>query len=108
VYQVPIAVDIPLYRRTGPRDFIVKVMNAVNSDGSRKYLLDLQLQTLVTNIRFDATGARPKAVGVDYLSGRACIVPILALRMALKELRAASTPHVRPLSQRGRLTHPRS
>jgi choline dehydrogenase len=70
VYQVPIVVDIPLYRRTGPRDFIVKVMNAVNSDGARKYHLDLQLQTLVTNIRFDATGARPKAVGVDYLSGK--------------------------------------
>lgn len=39
-YQVPLAVDLPEYRRTGPFDFIKDTANAVNSDGSRKYHLD--------------------------------------------------------------------
>ena len=46
-YQVPLAVDVPEYKRTGPREFILDTANAVNSDGSRKYHLDVQLQTLV-------------------------------------------------------------
>jgi choline dehydrogenase-like flavoprotein len=69
-YQVPLAVDVPEYKRTGPRDFILKTANAVNSDGSRKYHLDIQLNTLVTNVRFDTTGSKPRATGVDYLLGQ--------------------------------------
>ncbi|KAJ5675771.1 CAZyme family AA3 [Penicillium macrosclerotiorum] len=69
-YQVPLAVDVPEYKRTGPRDFLMTTINAVNSDGSRKYHLDLQLNTLVTNVRFDTTGAVPRATGVDYLRGQ--------------------------------------
>ncbi|CAG8221580.1 unnamed protein product [Penicillium salamii] len=68
-YQVPLAVDVPEYKRTGPRDFLLKTANAVNSDGSRKYHLDIQLNTLVTNVRFDTSGPKPHATGVDYLLG---------------------------------------
>lgn len=70
LYQVPLAVDIPSYKRTGSREFIMDVANAVNPDGSRKYHLDLQLETLVTKVRFDTSGARPRAIGVDYLQGK--------------------------------------
>ncbi|KAJ5345721.1 CAZyme family AA3 [Penicillium brevicompactum] len=69
-YQVPLAVDVPEYKRTGPRDFLIKTANAVNPDGSRKYHLDIQLNTLVTNVRFDTTGPKPRATGVDYLLGQ--------------------------------------
>ncbi|KAJ5984571.1 CAZyme family AA3 [Penicillium waksmanii] len=69
-YQVPLAVDVPEYKRTGPREFLMKTVNAVNDDGSRKYHLDIQLNTLVTNVRFNTDGAKPRAVGVDYLLGQ--------------------------------------
>lgn len=69
-YQVPLAVDIPEYKRTGPREFVVNTANAVNSDGSRKYHLDIQLNTLVTNVNFDTSSAKPKATGVEYLRGQ--------------------------------------
>ena len=69
-YQVPLAVDVPEYKRTGPREFILDTANAVNSDGSRKYHLDIQLQTLVTNVRFDTSGDQPRATGVDYQKGK--------------------------------------
>ncbi|PKY08322.1 FAD/NAD(P)-binding domain-containing protein [Aspergillus campestris IBT 28561] len=69
-YQVPLAVDVPEYKRTGPRDFLMDTANARNDDGSRKYHLDFQLTTLVTKVRFDHSGPTPRAVGVDYLSGQ--------------------------------------
>jgi choline dehydrogenase len=68
VYQMPIAVNNG--RRSGPRDFILDTANAVNPDGSRKYHLDVLLNTLVTKVRFDQSGSRPRAVGVDFLSGQ--------------------------------------
>ncbi|RAQ48230.1 choline dehydrogenase [Aspergillus flavus] len=70
LFQVPLAVDIPEYRRTGPRDFLMDTVNAVNADGSRKYHLDIQLNTLVTNVRFETSGTKPRATGVDYIRGR--------------------------------------
>ncbi|KLJ12294.1 choline dehydrogenase [Blastomyces silverae] len=70
VYQVPLAVNIPEYKRNGPREFILETANAVNEDGSRKYHLDIALNTLVTNVRFDKSGPTPRAVGVDFLKGQ--------------------------------------
>ncbi|EER39022.1 GMC oxidoreductase [Histoplasma capsulatum var. duboisii H88] len=70
VYQVPIAVNTHGYKRNGPREFILQTANAVNEDGSRKYHLDIALNTLVTNVRFDTSGPVPKAVGVDFLKGQ--------------------------------------
>ncbi|KAJ5623074.1 hypothetical protein N7490_011679 [Penicillium lividum] len=69
-FQVPLAVDVPEYKRTGPRDFLLQTVNAVNDDGSRKYHLDIQLNTLVTKVQFDNTGAKPRATGVEYLQGQ--------------------------------------
>lgn len=45
LYQVPLAMKDSI--RGGPRNFILDTANAVNSDGSRKYHLDIKLNTLV-------------------------------------------------------------
>ncbi|KAF3392713.1 hypothetical protein F1880_008785 [Penicillium rolfsii] len=52
-YQVPLAVDVPTYKRTSPRDFVIKTAHAVNSDSARIYHLDIQLSTLATKNLFD-------------------------------------------------------
>ncbi|KAK5112246.1 hypothetical protein LTR62_004407 [Meristemomyces frigidus] len=69
LWQVPLSVDPKDYSRSGPRGFIIETANAVNSDGSRKYHLDLQMHTLASKVVFD-TGSPPKAIGVDYLQGQ--------------------------------------
>lgn len=69
LYQVPIAVTYTEKKRNGPRDFILATANARNSDGSRKYHLDIKLNTLVSKILFDTSGSKPKAFGVEYLEG---------------------------------------
>ncbi|KAK6088561.1 alcohol dehydrogenase [Seiridium cupressi] len=68
LYQVPIAVNQGV--RNGPREFVLDTANAKLSNGERKYQLNVQLNTLVTKIRFDMTGASPKAIGVDYVQGQ--------------------------------------
>ncbi|KAK1584895.1 GMC oxidoreductase [Colletotrichum navitas] len=68
LYQVPITVDSGI--RVGPRDFVLATANAKNADGSRKYHLDLKLNTLVTKVRFDQSGPKPRAVGVDFITGQ--------------------------------------
>jgi choline dehydrogenase len=71
LWQVPLAMKIPEYQRAGPVDLLNEVVNAKNDDGSRRYLLDVQLNTLVTNIVFDKdSGDSPKATGVNFLAGR--------------------------------------
>lgn len=67
LYSVPLTVNQGV--RNGAREFIVSTANAKNKNGQRKYHLDIQLNTLVTKIRFDTTGAKPRAVGVDYIRG---------------------------------------
>jgi len=67
VYQMPIATANGA--RSGPRQFILNTANAKNPDGSRMYHLDILLNTLVTKVRFDETGDRPRAVGVDFMKG---------------------------------------
>ncbi|KAI0011482.1 hypothetical protein F4779DRAFT_572877 [Xylariaceae sp. FL0662B] len=68
IFQLPISVNSG--RRNSPREFILSVANAVNGDGSRKYHLDVQMDTLVTKVRFDKSTGIPRAVGVDYLRGK--------------------------------------
>ncbi|KAF2996789.1 hypothetical protein E8E13_000139 [Curvularia kusanoi] len=71
LWQVPIAVKVPEYKRAGPVDLLNEVINARNQDGGRKYHLDVQLNTLVTKVNFDRTdNATPKATGVNFLTGR--------------------------------------
>ncbi|KAM3088537.1 hypothetical protein ACMFMG_000174 [Clarireedia jacksonii] len=67
LYQVPLAMKFPSYSRASPRDFVLSVANAVNNDGSKKYKLDIQLNTLVTKVNFNTTGAKPRATGVDFM-----------------------------------------
>ncbi|KAF4982527.1 hypothetical protein FZEAL_1866 [Fusarium zealandicum] len=67
LYQVPLSMTDSV--RGGPRDLILDTANAVKKDGSRKYHLDIKLDTLATKIRFDDSGSKPRATGVDYLQG---------------------------------------
>lgn len=71
MWQVPLAMKVPEYKRAGPVDFLHEVMNAKSADGSRKYHLDIQLNTLVTTVSFDdTTGDKPRATGVNFLTGQ--------------------------------------
>ncbi|KAL2817614.1 hypothetical protein BJX63DRAFT_419555 [Aspergillus granulosus] len=63
LFQVPLAVKVPEYRRTGPRDFLLDTIK-------EGYHLDIQLTTLVTNVIFDNSESTPRAIGVDYLHGQ--------------------------------------
>ncbi|KAH6653019.1 GMC oxidoreductase [Truncatella angustata] len=69
IYQIPMSANED-YARSGPRDFVVSVANATNSDGSKKYKLDIALNTLVTKVNFDTSAATPQATGVSYLFGQ--------------------------------------
>lgn len=62
---------IPEYKRSGPVDLLREVINAKNDDGSRKYHLDIQLNTLVTAVKFTGeNGQKPRATGVNFLTGK--------------------------------------
>lgn len=67
-FQIPLSMKNSV--RGGARDHILEVANAVNSDGSRKYQLDIKLNTLVTKIQFDQSSDVPRATGVEYLEGQ--------------------------------------
>ncbi|KAH8673439.1 hypothetical protein BX600DRAFT_508704 [Xylariales sp. PMI_506] len=67
VYQIPLAMRDS--KRGGARDHIIDTANAVNSDGSRAYQLDIKLNTLVTKIIFDQSGDVPVATGVEFWEG---------------------------------------
>ncbi|KAI0406814.1 hypothetical protein F4802DRAFT_77301 [Xylaria palmicola] len=67
-YQVPLSVKNGV--RASPRERILDVANALNDDGTRKYHLDIKLNTLVTKIIFDRSGHTPRATGVEYLEGK--------------------------------------
>ncbi|KAK1521417.1 GMC oxidoreductase [Colletotrichum paranaense] len=70
IYQIPLSMKDPSFTRSSPRDFIFDVVTATNEDGSKKYKLDVALNTLVTKVNFDTTGEKPKATGVEYLVGK--------------------------------------
>ncbi|KIJ51515.1 GMC oxidoreductase [Sphaerobolus stellatus SS14] len=71
LFQVPISVSNGPKTRSGPRDLILNTANAVNSNGSKRFKLDLKLNTLVTRILFDnsTSDGSPRAIGVEYLTG---------------------------------------
>ena len=71
LWQVPLAMNIPDYKRAGPVDFLNEVINARNDDGSRKYHLDVQLNTLVTTVELEqSANGKPRATGVNFLTGK--------------------------------------
>jgi choline dehydrogenase len=61
--------NFPGYSRASPRDWVLRIANAKNADGSPRYKLDIQLNTLVTKIVFDTTSAKPMATGLEFLIG---------------------------------------
>ncbi|KAF2260094.1 glucose dehydrogenase [Lojkania enalia] len=67
LYQIPLTMDD--FQRNSAREFILDIANAKNSDGHRKYHLDILMNTLATNVRFDITVTPPKAIGINFLSG---------------------------------------
>ncbi|KAA8649495.1 hypothetical protein EYZ11_010092 [Aspergillus tanneri] len=70
LYQLPIAVQVPDYKRSGPRDFLIETAAQTDNKGKRSYHLDIHLTTFVTNLVFDTSGSRPRATGVDYIKGK--------------------------------------
>ena len=71
MYQVPLSINAADKTRSGPRNFLYDVANAVNCDGSKKYKLNIQTTTLATKILFDTTSTdKPVATGVEYLRGK--------------------------------------
>ncbi|KAF2108257.1 hypothetical protein BDV96DRAFT_653146 [Lophiotrema nucula] len=67
LYQIPLTMDD--YHRNGAREFVLDTANANSADGSRKYHLDILMNTLATKIRFDTSVKPPKANGIDFLTG---------------------------------------
>lgn len=67
-YQIPISTDDA--HRNGAREFIIAVRDAKNSDGSKKYPLDVRMNTHVTKVVFDESVTPPRATGVEFLDGR--------------------------------------
>ncbi|USP79930.1 uncharacterized protein yc1106_07204 [Curvularia clavata] len=63
----------PTWKRFSPRDRILETRNATNLNGTQKYPLHLQLESLVTKVLFDTCGGnstKARAVGVEYLHGK--------------------------------------
>ncbi|KAH7320625.1 choline dehydrogenase [Stachybotrys elegans] len=66
-YQMPLSVRDG--KRNGARDFVVSVRDARNSDGSKRYPLDVRTNCHVTKVIFDETVSPPRAIGVEFLDG---------------------------------------
>ncbi|KAK6524072.1 hypothetical protein TWF694_005735 [Orbilia ellipsospora] len=66
--------QIPLARRdkhrSGTREFVLDTLNAKNSDGSKKYQLDVRTNCLVTKIIWDTSSSTPKAIGLEFKDGQ--------------------------------------
>ncbi|KAF1950758.1 alcohol oxidase [Byssothecium circinans] len=62
------------WRRFSPRDRILATRNETTANGTARYSLDLQLNSLTTKVLFDECGQpgeKAKAVGVEWIEGRA-------------------------------------
>ncbi|PHH50242.1 Oxygen-dependent choline dehydrogenase [Ceratocystis fimbriata CBS 114723] len=68
MFQVPMATKEGV--RSGPRDFIMETATATKQGGGRLYHLDILVNTLATKIKFDTSAPKPRATGVDFISGR--------------------------------------
>ncbi|KAF2185485.1 GMC oxidoreductase [Zopfia rhizophila CBS 207.26] len=68
LYQVPLSMNS--YHRNGAREFILDTANAKNGDGSKRYHLDILMNTLVTKVNFDTSTTPPTATSVDFLQGK--------------------------------------
>jgi len=58
-------------RRWAPRDVVHSVLAATNPDGTPRYNLTVQIESLATKILFSSdTNGKPKARGVEFLEGQ--------------------------------------
>lgn len=59
------------WRRFSPRDRILATRNETYENGTLKYALHVQLNSLTTKVLFEQSDAdsKPKAIGVEYLEG---------------------------------------
>jgi choline dehydrogenase len=67
-FQVPITTTEDGIRN-GPREFVTSVRDAKRVDGSKRYPLDIRLNSHVTKVLFDETVSPPRATGVAFLDG---------------------------------------
>lgn len=67
-YQIPLSTNQA--HRTGSREFVVAVRDAVNADGSKAYPLDVRTNCFVTKVTFDNSTTPPRATGVEFLDGQ--------------------------------------
>ncbi|KAI0158334.1 GMC oxidoreductase [Xylariaceae sp. FL1272] len=70
--RLPETMDNVDYRRSTPRDYVYETVMAKNADGSKRYQLDVALNTLVTKVTFAnrTCNGKPKANGIEYLYGQ--------------------------------------
>ena len=57
-------------KRSSPRQFLVETAYAAHPNGTLKYHLDIRSNALVTRVLFDESSGRPRASGVEFLSGQ--------------------------------------
>jgi choline dehydrogenase len=64
----------PKWKRFSPRDYILETMNVKNANGTQKYPLHLQLESLATKVLFDTCSGgnltKPRAIGAEFLQGK--------------------------------------
>ncbi|RYP49342.1 hypothetical protein DL769_011085 [Monosporascus sp. CRB-8-3] len=68
-----------IWKRYSSRDYVLATVRATRTDGSKKYPLYLQLNSLATRVLFKDEdkdkvtrqgGQKPRAIGVEYLEGK--------------------------------------
>lgn len=71
LYQVPLAMKVPEYKRAGPVDLINSVVDAKFNNGTTRYPLTIALNTLAIKIVLDtASDGSLRASGVEFLAGK--------------------------------------
>ncbi|KAM4060957.1 GMC oxidoreductase [Hirsutella rhossiliensis] len=71
LFQMPLAIRDG--ERSGPREFLMKVMGAKAANGEPKHHLDILLNTFVTRILFENWNhgrEKPRATGLEYARGQ--------------------------------------
>ncbi|KAH3913263.1 hypothetical protein HBH56_113770 [Parastagonospora nodorum] len=68
VYQIPLSTADG--KRTGSREFVLAVRDAVNANGTKRFPLDVRLNCHVTKVTFDQSVTPPRANGVEFLDGQ--------------------------------------
>ncbi|PVI00425.1 GMC oxidoreductase [Periconia macrospinosa] len=72
LFNIPIHYDAQ-HRRSSAQSYLMDTVNQYNADGTHRYPLTINTNSLATRIIFEnsTTGGKPRAVGVEYLHGQA-------------------------------------